>query len=238
MPVITKNYGLTAFVYGEPYSAAIDQRRFKIIDTQLAFISDLIGDGVIDGWTIIDQGSNSPSISPSTSCDGTNIRVIEGSGLISRKYTRTFGTIDVSTITEFPSYIYMTRKTDFIYPFSGFSLGSIIASDIIAPAAPTGLVVTNETYNTVSLSWNPNTEEDMDGYTIQRSLDGIVYSDISTTTSHVYIDNGLEEDTIYYYRIRAYDLSGNDSDPSAAVNTTTLLNLIVPENPEIVITFV
>jgi len=238
MSVITKNYGLTAFIYGEPYSAFADQRRFRIIDTQLAFISDLIGDGVIDGWTIIDQGSGSPSIYPVASCSGTGIRAIEGSGLINRKYTRTFGTIDLSTISEFPSYIYMTRKDDFTYPFSGFSLGSITASDTIAPDATTGLAVTDTTYNSISLSWNTNTEEDMDGYIIQRSSDGIIYSDLDTTTGHSHTDEDLEENTIYYYRVIAYDLSGNNSVPSAVITSTTLLNLTAPENPENIIKFV
>ena len=57
MPTQTENYGLTSFNMGDIYSAFHDKRRFRIIDNELAFASDLMRNGVIEGWTIRVEGS-------------------------------------------------------------------------------------------------------------------------------------------------------------------------------------
>ena len=66
MPFRTPTYGLEAHISGESYSATIDRRRFSIIDNQMAFLSDLIGDGRISGWhvEVSDANSFELSISP------------------------------------------------------------------------------------------------------------------------------------------------------------------------------
>ena len=50
MPIKTPNYKLDAFTWGDIYSASTDEKRFTIIDNQLAFLSDMIGSGRIYGW--------------------------------------------------------------------------------------------------------------------------------------------------------------------------------------------
>ena len=72
MPFTTKNYKLTAFKRGDPYSSYLDQRRFSIIDNEMAFLADKIGSGLIDGWDITNNG------------DGT-LTISSGMGIINRR---------------------------------------------------------------------------------------------------------------------------------------------------------
>lgn len=76
MPVSTPHFGLQAFVRGDYYSASIDRKRFSLIDNHLAFLSDLVGDGVIEGWDLEDTGS-------------LVLRCNSGMGIVDRFVTRT-----------------------------------------------------------------------------------------------------------------------------------------------------
>ena len=78
MPLYTKKYGLAAFNTGDVYSSSEDRRRFKIIDNQLAFLSDLVGNGVVDGWSIVDEGSGSAG-NPVISCDTQDVFTVRAS---------------------------------------------------------------------------------------------------------------------------------------------------------------
>ena len=78
MTVRTPHFGLEAFIVGDVYSALADRRRFTTIDSHLAFISDLVGSGKIQGWDLTIP-------SPYT------LNVSSGWGMIGRFITRTFG---------------------------------------------------------------------------------------------------------------------------------------------------
>ncbi len=89
-----------------------------------------------------------------------------------------------------------------------------------APAAPTGLK-TNGNPASVVLSWNANTESDINGYIVLRGHEKngeMVWETIGrrivTTT---FIDNSCEQGVDYKYKIQAVDLSGNRSEASEAV---------------------
>lgn len=56
MPTKTLHYDMTMFGAGDAFLASQDRRRMTIIDNQFTIQTDLIGDGVIDGWTVTDQG--------------------------------------------------------------------------------------------------------------------------------------------------------------------------------------
>jgi hypothetical protein len=64
-------------------------------------------------------------------------------------------------------------------------------------------------YSSVELQWNAG-GSDAGGYEIERSLDGINFTVITTTTADAtsYVDTGLNANTIYYYRIRAVNAAG------------------------------
>jgi len=71
---------------------------------------------------------------------------------------------------------------------------------------------------TVMLSWEKSKDEDLAGYRLYRSrtpLSG--YTEIAKTEITEYRDTGLSNGEKYYYRVTAYDLAGNESEPAQAV---------------------
>lgn len=74
----------------------------------------------------------------------------------------------------------------------------------------------------IRLTWQDDASTE-DGYTIQRSFDGINFSDIATTSVNTisYLDESLSPGKTYYYKVRA--IKGDTSSPlSDIVNATTL----------------
>ncbi|MBA4313372.1 MAG: hypothetical protein C0417_12175 [Chlorobiaceae bacterium] len=64
----------------------------------------------------------------------------------------------------------------------------------------------------VELSWLANGEDDLDGYNIfvSASPSG-QFQYIGSTKNEVYIDRGAKNGITYYYKLSAYDFSGNES---------------------------
>ena len=69
---------------------------------------------------------------------------------------------------------------------------------------PTGLTLTLENYIDVVLVWENN--DDDDAVSIERSEDGNIWAEIARTEIEIetYTDEGLDETTEYFYRIRAF----------------------------------
>ena len=89
--------------------------------------------------------------------------------------------------------------------------------DTVAPDAPIGLFAnTLPEGNTISLTWDPNTESDLEGYSILRGETPFALNwiaDVSAGTTS-YIDTTLTDGITYYYKIRAFDEVPNFSDLS------------------------
>jgi phosphodiesterase/alkaline phosphatase D-like protein len=76
----------------------------------------------------------------------------------------------------------------------------------------------------IRIEWEPNTEEDVVAYIIQRSPspDGpwaavdTVLKEKTTLT-----DSGLDADTTYYYRVIALDVDSRESPPSVVARAST-----------------
>jgi len=99
------------------------------------------------------------------------------------------------------------------------SVTSTVTVDNLPPAKPTGLTA-QPSGNDVTLTWNPNTEPDLDGYLLYR--DGVLVNGGSDTglpiSAYVikettYLDAGVP-DGDYFYTVEAIDLAGNISEPS------------------------
>ncbi len=89
--------------------------------------------------------------------------------------------------------------------------------DTTPPTVPTGLSVTGTTASTVSLSWNPSTDNfGVAGYKIYRAGAQVGTSNITS-----YTDTGLATSTTYAYTVSAYDAAGNTSAQSTALQATT-----------------
>jgi len=233
MPLETRHYRLEAFVWGDNYSSVIDKRRFTIIDNQLDFISNMIGNGVITGWDIADNGDGTATIS-------------DGMGLIDKRVVQSFGDIDINLTGNTIHYVYIKANEGETGGTSGNSnIITLIGSDSVPPSAPTGLqqetsisgylngldsytddfvnyinqlldrrytdgVPTLVPYKEIAFSWTANTEVDLSHYKVMR-IDGSEVEVLGITTETFYADIELVQNYIYTYRIVAVDLSGNES---------------------------
>ena len=100
------------------------------------------------------------------------------------------------------------------------------ACELDAPAAPQGLKATPQTAS-IRLSWTPNNEEDLGGYTVlrgERQADNsvrwtVIGRQIQGTT---FVDNGANPATAYLYKVKATDRSCNTSLASDSIEAQTL----------------
>jgi len=95
------------------------------------------------------------------------------------------------------------------------------------PAAPSNLSATAASSSRINLSWTDNSLSET-GFRIERKTgaDG-TYSQITSVGQDVtsYADTGLAASTIYYYRVRATNITGNSAYSNVA-NTSTLTGTI------------
>lgn len=92
-----------------------------------------------------------------------------------------------------------------------------VEGDAIPPDAPTGLTAAAGD-GTADLDWNNNTEGDLEGYNVYRSMtSGGPYTQLNSSlvSSSDYTDSTVVGDNTYYYVVTAADTSSNESDPSS-----------------------
>jgi hypothetical protein len=72
----------------------------------------------------------------------------------------------------------------------------------------------------ISLVWLPNAESDLAGYYVYRSGEEHHYQKLTQEriTTASYTDSSVEKGKTYYFRIKAVDTSGNESDYSEEVS--------------------
>lgn len=87
-----------------------------------------------------------------------------------------------------------------------------------APVSPTNLEVTISTTSSVQLTWEDNSDDEV-GFVIERSIDLGGFELIDSVAFNVtdYIDNNLDVNSTYSYRVYAYNTAGN-SEYSNTVN--------------------
>ncbi len=97
-------------------------------------------------------------------------------------------------------------------------------SDTTPPSVPTGLNAAALSSSQINLSWSSSTDNvGVTGYKIFRCQGSgcSTFTQIGTSTTAAYQDNGLSASTNYSYKVSAYDTAGNNSAQSASVNATT-----------------
>lgn len=136
-----------------------------------------------------------------------------------------------STATDVTTFVdtSVTTNTWYQYRIRANNLGGASAASAAVvtfvpgsvPNTPTGLTITAVQANRVDLQWNDVANETT--YRVQRSTDGVNFTQIGTTSANVvtYADTTAAAGTTYHYRVVAANGTGASA-PSASVSTTTL----------------
>ena len=227
MPLFTKHYSLPTWRRGEVIDPAVDLSRMSIIDSQLELLSRTIGDGRISGWNLTADSSTT---------DKVQFNLTAGRGIISKFVATTFGDSEFELDKSSTYYLYLQKKRDIVARFSSLSNPqNHVYVDMTNPSVPTGLTSGTVTFNSIETEWDANTDHDISYYILQRSDDNIVFSDLVAlehkSSDNSFTDENLDENTIYYYRIRAVDTNNNESANSASVMIKTNTDVRVPSDP-------
>ena len=219
MPVRTPHFGLEAFVVGDIYSGMVDTRRFTTIDAHMAFISDLVGPGRINGWELSIPSS-------------LTLNVSSGWGMIGRFITRTFGDYNKSLLDNSTVYVWMRLRAGVIGQLSPFcDVANVSYTDTTPPSQIVGMSLSSKSIDSAVITWSASSDIDLQKYEVYRSSDNMTYSLIDEVTTNEYTDTGLSESSIYYYKVRAIDISGNAGSYSSYLLVITDKDLSVPANP-------
>ena len=124
----------------------------------------------------------------------------------------------------------LQEGTPYFYRVRAFNAGGLseysnVAQATTWPAGPVGLQATSTSTTTISLSWT-NTSSGVQGFQLERSLDGSSgWVQTATVGAGIanYIETGLSANTLYFYRIRAYN-GGGASEYSNIANALTYPN--------------
>jgi parallel beta-helix repeat protein len=139
----------------------------------------------------------------------------------------------VTGLIEQVTYYFKIKAFDEVPNNSLFSnIAYETVPDISPPSIPTGLNVSNPTNNSLKVSWEANPESDVIGYLLFRAK-SISSTFISLQAEPIvnsnYIDNGLDENTTYYYKVRAIDDFDLKSGFSDIAMGKTLYGQLPPE---------
>ncbi len=135
--------------------------------------------------------------------------------------------VTVSSLTAGAGYQFRVRAVG----VGGDSAPSATASVTTLPAAPSSLTATAVSPTRVNLAWSDVAGET--GYHLQRSTDGSTWQTVATTAAGVltYADTALTSDTTYFYRVTAYNASGDGLASTTAFATPSpLLAVSQPGN--------
>jgi chitodextrinase len=164
-------------------------------------------------------GSSTVALSWNPSTDNfavSGYRVYRGETLIDTSNTTSF--TDSSLEPETP-YNYSVSAFDPSGNVSNRCPGVSVTTlaDNTPPTVPGNLHSTTVTTNSVSLEWSASTDDvAVTGYRIYRNN-----SFIGSSSTLIYIDNGLLSGTLYSYKVLAFDAENNESGFSTEIEVVT-----------------
>ena len=164
-------------------------------------------------WT--DNSSDEDGFHIERSTDGNNFNIVATTGADAISYTDN----GLSASTTYFYRIVAYNTTGDANPSNTSSATTTGTSQV--PQSASNLQATSTSSSSIDLSWTDNSSDE-DGFHIERSLDGNNFTTISTTGADVvsYTDNGLSASTTYFYRVVAFNTSG-DANPSNTSSATT-----------------
>lgn len=150
--------------------------------------------------------------------DGTvsQVQFYEGTTLIATDttapYSITWNNVAAGT------YALAAKATDNTGAVTTSSTVSLTVTLAAHPAPPSNLTATPISRNRIRLDWTDNASNET-GFKIERSTNGIDFTQIGTIAANIvnYTNSSFTTNTVYYYRVRSYNTSGN----SPYSNTTS-----------------
>ena len=172
--------------------------------------------GRIDlAWT--DNAGNEDGFQVERSTDGVTFALHGTAGANATAY------VD-ATVQPSTTYSYRVRAINGAGPsdWSNVASATTPAPPPTPPAAPSGLTATAVSSSRIQLTWTDNSGNET-GFRIQRSTNGVIFTTIATVGAGVtsYTSTGLQANRRYWYRVRAYNGTGN----SAYSNTASARTL-------------
>lgn len=169
------------------------------------------------GLTIVGTSTSSLSISWNPSTDNVNVagyKIYVGGALHGSTDSTTY---TISGLTSGTSYSVSVSAFDDTSNESDLSTPLVaktdISNDTIPPSIPAGLQMVGATVSSLSILWNPSTDNvGVAGYKV--FVNGAIHDSTSSTT---YIITSLEEGTSYSVTVSAFDEASNESDRSPPV---------------------
>lgn len=145
-----------------------------------------------------------------------------------KKYRCTITTILLWALASFVLYFSCSGSED--NPL----VGPIGGEDVIPPQKPALPSLTSVGNGEIHIIWANSSENDIGGYKLYRAENEDLpgnYNVIYDSTATSYKDLYLEYETTYFYRVSAYDLTGNESEKSDPVSGTPR-NITPPATPK------
>ncbi|NQV16807.1 fibronectin type III domain-containing protein, partial [bacterium] len=219
--VVTENtYTDNTVIYGEYYEYAISSKIGDLIGKvggsqeiliELKGIKDITI--LNENYTFLDANEISVNIVPDSDGCYENYEVMIGTSLdsmnlfaVTQERTILISNLDYAT-TYYINIYPLDHKDDRLTNLPVTLAFTILPPPI--PDAPNGL--TASLSSQINLSWNDNSTNE-NGFKIERKtgLDG-TYRQIGIVEAETasFEDAGIQSDKIYYYRVRAYNISGN-----------------------------
>lgn len=126
-------------------------------------------------------------------------------------------------------YTYVVRAYDAAGNLSASStpLHTAAKTDTEEPSIPQSLSVFSKDYRSITLSWDPSTDNtSIKGYDIYNNG-----NKVGSSSGTSYVCKKLEPGKTYHFFIKAYDVGGNYSEPSDNISASTLSDNQAPSVP-------
>jgi predicted phage tail protein len=162
-------------------------------------------------WT--DASNNETGFKISRSLNGTTFAQIATTGANITSYNDT-------GLAAGTTYYYRVRATNSIGDSAASNIVS--ATTLAAPLwAPGNLVATAVSATQINLTWTDLSSSET-GVKVERSLNGTSFTQIATAGANAtgFSDMNVTSKTKYYYRVRAYNASGNSGYSNTASVTS------------------
>lgn len=126
-----------------------------------------------------------------------------------------------SAMTGGTTYVYRVRATNSAGDSAYSNEATVTTPTATLPAAPTALTATAVSRTQVNLAWADNASNE-NGFSVERSADGVTFAQVGTVPANVttYVSTGLRRNRSYWFRVRAYNGSGNSGYSNTATART------------------